>query len=109
MLEAIGHIADYTTGMDEAGFRANRLVRDAVMLNIQIVGEAANRIMRYAPRFTAAHADIPWKDAYDVRNHLSHGYDRVNLAIVWAVVANELPALAAKLRPLTMKSEDRTP
>lgn len=105
MLEAIGHITGYTMGMDEAAFRANRLVRDAVILNIQIVGEAAHRVMRYAPQFAAAHADIPWKDAYDVRNHLSHGYDHVNLPIVWNLVVSELPALAVRLRPLVTAAD----
>ena len=74
ILEALERIAQYTAGMDEEGFLQNRLVQDAVIRNIEIIGEAARNIERASPAFIAEHPSIPWSTMIAMRNRVSHGY-----------------------------------
>ena len=69
----------------------SELVQDAVIRNIEIVGEASNIIMRVAPEFAARHKGIPWQVMYTMRNRVSHGDDQVDLAIVWRTIQCDLP------------------
>lgn len=98
ILKAIERIGRYTADMDEATFVASELVQDAVIRNIEVMGEAANNIQRMAPEFAAQHADIPWLVMYTMRNRVSHGYDKVDLEIVWKTIERDLPDLAARVQ-----------
>lgn len=82
ILKAIERIARYTAAMDEAAFLNSELVQDAVLRNIEIIGEAANSIQRAAPEFATQHHHIPWLVMYTMRNRVSHGYDKVDLELV---------------------------
>lgn len=93
ILQAIERIDRYTADIDEVGFLSSELVQDAVIRNIEIVGEAANNIQRVAPEFAALHDDIPWQVMYTMRNRVSHGYDKVDLEIVWKTIQGDLPTL----------------
>lgn len=93
ILQAIERIDRYTADMDEAGFLNSELVQDAVIRNIEIIGEASNNIQRVAPEFAALHDDIPWQVMYTMRNRVSHGYDKVDLEIVWKTIQCDLPTL----------------
>ena len=97
-LQAIERINRYTANMDEAGFLNSELVQDAVIRNIEIIGEASNNILRVAPAFAAQHDDIPWQIMYTMRNRVSHGYDKVDLEIVWKTVQSDLPGLYAQVQ-----------
>lgn len=98
ILKAIERINRYTVDMDEARFLNSELVQDAVIRNIEIIGEAANNIQRVAPEFAARHDDIPWLVMYTMRNRVSHGYDKVDLEIVWKTIRGDLPSLYAQVQ-----------
>jgi len=100
ILQAMGRIERHTAGVDAAGFAASELIQDAVIRNLEVVGEAANNIQRVDPAFTAAHPEVPWAVMYAMRNRLSHGYDTIDLTVVWKVVERDLPALKQLLLPL---------
>ncbi len=100
MLHAIERVRGYTSGMTAEGFTGNPLVQDAVIRNIELIGEAARNIARDDPDFTAEHAEIPWNEIYLMRNRLTHGYFSVDLQIVWKVVERDLPELESQLRKL---------
>jgi uncharacterized protein with HEPN domain len=93
ILEAIERIDSYTEDMDEVAFLNSQLVQDAVIRNIEIVGEASNKIQRVDPAFASQHDDIPWQVMYTMRNRVSHGYDKVDLEIVWKTIHGDLPGL----------------
>ena len=93
ILEAIGNIQEYSTGMDLAGFMADRKTCDAVIRNLEVIGEACNNVSKNHPDFAAKHAAVPWGFAYEMRNALAHGYFTVDLAIVWQTIRNDLPLL----------------
>lgn len=95
ILRAIERIDRYTAGMEEQGFLTNELVQDAVIRNIEIIGEASNNIQRVDPAFAAEHDNIPWLVMYTMRNRVSHGYDTVDLEIVWKTIQGDLPGLHA--------------
>jgi uncharacterized protein with HEPN domain len=79
--------------MDELAFLSSKLVQDAVIRNIEIIGEASNNIQRVDPVFAAQHAEIPWQVMYAMRNRVTHGYDKVDFEMVWKTICNDLPDL----------------
>ena len=101
ILEAIGNIQDYTAGMDLAAFMADRKTRDAVIRNLEVVGEACNNVAKNNPVFATEHAEIPWGFAYEMRNALSHGYFTVDHAIVWQTIQQDLPTLKRQILALS--------
>jgi uncharacterized protein with HEPN domain len=93
ILSAIERIERHTSDIDVVGFLASELIQDAVIRNIEVIGEAANNIQRVDPDFANANAHIPWQVMYAMRNRLSHGYDKVDYDMVWKTVCNDLPEL----------------
>jgi uncharacterized protein with HEPN domain len=93
ILQAIARIQRYTAGMDGVAFASNELIQDAVIRNLEIIGEASRNIARDDPAFAAAHPQLPLGAAYEMRNVLAHGYFRVDVAVVWATLQSDLPRL----------------
>lgn len=93
ILRAIDRINRYTSELDEEDFLVGELIQDAVIRNIEIIGEAANNILRVAPDYARRHDDIPWLVLYTMRNRVAHGYDKVDLEIVWKTIKDDLPDL----------------
>ncbi len=79
---------------------ADRKTQDAVIRNLEIIGEACNNVTKNHPGFTAEHATVPWSFAYEMRNALAHGYFTVDLAIVWQTIQIDLPALKSQVAAL---------
>ena len=98
--DAIDNIRTYTTGMDLAAFRADRKTQDAVIRNLEVIGEACNNIAKNHSAFASSHASVPWGFAYEMRNALSLGFFTVDLAIVWQTVQNDLPGLRVQIASL---------
>ena len=86
-------IERHTSDVDELGFLNSELIQDAVIRNIEIIGEASNNIQRVDPVFAARHAEIPWQVMYAMRNRVSHGYDKVDFEMVWKTICNDMPEL----------------
>ena len=98
ILKAIERINRYTKEINEKDFLSNELLQDAVIRNIEIIGEASNNIQQVAPQFAAHHHDIPWLVMYTMRNRICHAYDKVDLEIVWKTVKGDLPCLYLKVQ-----------
>jgi len=100
ILEAIERIGGYTSGMTETAFLGNNLVQDAVLRNLEILGEASHNVEVHYPDLAAAHPDLPLAFAYQMRNAVAHGYFKVDMEIVWQTIQQDLPALHAKVKIL---------
>jgi len=98
ILAAIKRIQHYTDDMDGNGFLANEMVQDAVIRNIEVIGEAARNIEFHHPDFAKKHSHIPWEDIYLMRNRVSHGYFSVDLEIIWATIERDLPLLEQQIQ-----------
>ncbi len=72
--QAIGRIQRYLTDIDHTAFLANEEKQDAVIRNLEIIGESAGNIQRHFPDFATQFPDFPLKAAYGTRNVLAHGY-----------------------------------
>lgn len=92
ILDAIERIERYTDDMDEATFLKSEMTQDAVIRNLEIIGEASHNIERRFPDFAARHPQLPLAFAYQMRNAIAHGYFKVDLEIVWKTIQRDLPA-----------------
>lgn len=100
ILECMDRIAEYTAGMSYEAFLGNRLVIDAVVRNLEVIGEAARHIPDdVQTRFP----HVPWVEMKGMRNILIHEYFGVSLEIVWKTVQENLPPVEPKLRELLKK------
>jgi len=100
ILQAIHNVQEYTTGLDSAAFMADRKTCDAVIRDLEIIGEACNNVAKNHPDFAVLHANVPWGYAYEMRNVLAHGYFTVDLVIVWQTIHNDLPSLQKQVAAL---------
>jgi uncharacterized protein with HEPN domain len=98
ILEAIDHIQTYTAGMNLSAFMADRKTQDAVIRNLEVIGEACNNVVKNQPAFASSHSSVPWGFAYEMRNALSHGYFAVDLDIVWRTTQQDLPGLRVQIQ-----------
>jgi len=94
ILEAVRRILSYTEGMSLVDFEKSLVTIDAVVRNLEVIGEAAGRI---PGQIQTEAPDIEWRKIIALRNVLAHEYFGVNTKIVWDVVVN-------KLRPLERAS-----
>jgi uncharacterized protein with HEPN domain len=100
ILEAIERIEEYVLDLDELSFLGNKLVQDAVIRNLVIIGEASNNIEKRFPEFVSAHPELPLSSAYQMRNAVAHGYFRIDYEIIWKTIHNELPGLYSTIEKI---------
>jgi uncharacterized protein with HEPN domain len=95
--EAIRKINQYTQTVTFPDFLESEIVQDAVVRNLEIIGEAT----RHIPEDTQTHVTaIEWRKIAGLRNILAHAYFGVDLEIIWDVIKNELPKLAEQVAKL---------
>jgi uncharacterized protein with HEPN domain len=80
----------YCSGIDLNAFLNSTLIQDAVVRNIEILGEACKSI---SPSIKQKYPDFAWKNIAGMRDKLIHDYFGVNVDIVWEVVVNDLPTV----------------
>ena len=90
--EIDGFFSDIPKSYDE--FLDNLLLRRAVERNIEVIGEAMNRILKSGSDLTITNA----RKIVDTRNYVIHGYDSLLPDILWSIVVNHLPLLKKEIR-----------
>jgi uncharacterized protein with HEPN domain len=90
-------IERYTSAMDEEQFRRDERTVDAVVRNLEILGEATRQLPE---DFSARHPDVPWRQIAGLRNRIVHDYFGLDLEMIWEVIRHDLPQLQAQLEQL---------
>ncbi|MCG8354149.1 MAG: DUF86 domain-containing protein [Kiloniellales bacterium] len=94
--DAIERIVAYTKD-GKSEFLAETIVQDAVIRNLEVIGEAAKQV---SEDLRAECPEVPWAKMAGLRDVLIHGYMTVDLEIVWDVVSNRLPPVADQIADL---------
>jgi uncharacterized protein with HEPN domain len=107
LLEDVRDAADYilsvTVGETQNSLAGNRMLRQAVERNFEIIGEAMKRLAHIDSDTARLIGDYPQIIAY--RNLLIHGYEHIDVAMVWHVIQHGLPTLLHKAETLLRKSD----
>jgi len=85
---AMSRIAEYIQGYDFERFRKDYKTVDAVIRNLEIIGEASKNLEEKIKR---KYSDVPWQEMHYLRNKVSHEYFGVDHEIIWDIATNYLP------------------
>ncbi|MEM7181460.1 MAG: DUF86 domain-containing protein [Spirochaetota bacterium] len=99
--DSIEAILSYTSGMSFEEFSADRKTIDAVLRNLEVIGEAAKNI---SPELKAKYSSIDWRGMTGMRDKLIYGYFGINFTIVWKTIVDVLPVLLKEIEKI--KSSD---
>jgi uncharacterized protein with HEPN domain len=97
MLDHAREAIAITEDRSRADLDRDRLLELGLVRLIEIIGEAAAKV---AADFQAGHSQIPWPQVVAMRNRLVHGYDEVDLDVLWDTVKDDLPPLVIELEKL---------
>ncbi len=84
-------------GKDRSDLHRDRVLELALVRLVEIIGEAAARV---SPETQDRYPGIPWKEVVGMRNRLVHGYDSVDLDVLWDTLEDDLPPLIAELEQI---------
>ena len=94
ILEAISNILEYTKDIDKKQFNSDKKTRDAVLRNLEVIGEATKSI---PDAFKKEHGDINWRGISGMRDKLIHEYFGVSNQIVWETIIKDIPTLKSQI------------
>ncbi len=100
ILTACARILRYTEGIDFDRFTNDDLVYDAVLRNIEIIGEAAKNVPM---EIRLQHPDVDWRRIAGMRDIVAHRYFSIHDEIVWDVIQNKIPELQTAIRRIIGK------
>ena len=97
MIECCDGVLMHTAGLSRELVFGTRIVREATLWNIGILGEAANSI---PDSIREAHREILWRNIIDARNRIIHGYGDIDEDVAWDIISRDIPELMPLLRAL---------
>lgn len=98
--ESIEKIDSYTRDISFEQLMHDERTRDAILRNIQIIGEAAKHIPE---SLVAEHPDIDWRGLAGMRDIITHRYFRVDWQLIWTSIHEELPVLKVQIQKVLKK------
>jgi uncharacterized protein with HEPN domain len=101
--ESVEKIERYTESITQDSFERDEKTTDAVVRNIEIIGEAAARLPE---SFKNRHSEIEWVKIIGLRNRIVHEYFGVDLQIIWHILKKDLPVFKAFLETIRSKLDD---
>ena len=84
-------------GKTRESLDSERTIQLSLIRLVEVIGEAASRVSREGQ---VSYGNIPWEDVVGMRHRLIHGYDKVDLDILWVTVSEDLPQLIRELEEI---------
>ena len=97
ILNAIQKIERYSRGLTFESFSKNELMQDAIVRNLEIIGEAVKNIPQ---NIRDMMPEIEWKKIAGLRDILIHAYFGIDVEVVWDIIKNKVPQLKEKILEL---------
>jgi uncharacterized protein with HEPN domain len=100
MLSHVREAADLLCDASREELGRNRVMQLALTRLVEIIGEAANRV---SDETRQKHPEIPWQQILGMRNRLVHGYDVIDMDLLWNTVTSDLPPLIEDIEKIVNK------
>ena len=97
ILDCIRKIKEFSGGLSFKEFSGNELVQDAIIRNIEIIGEASKKISSDTKQI---YFEISWKEIAGMRDKLIHDYLGVDVEVVWRTIKEDIPILERQIREI---------
>jgi len=97
VLDALDAVLEFSKGLDETGFKEDKLIQAGVIQKLEVMGEATKRL---SAKFKVGHPEVAWRRIAGMRDKLIHDYLGVDLDLVWRVVQKDLPELRRKIKAI---------
>ena len=97
ILSCIDRIRSYTKGLDYDSFLEKQVVQDAIVRQLEIIGEATKRV---STEYRDRYPHIPWKVMAGMRDKLIHDYIDVDFRMVWSTATEDIPELESLIKEL---------
>lgn len=97
MLDSAGEAVELTRSRKREDLDKDRMLNLSLTRLLEVIGEAATRVPQ---EDRAKYPAVPWEQIIGLRNRLIHGYDAVDLDILWQIIVHDLPPLVAALEAI---------
>lgn len=104
MVDVVQQILQLTNGRAEDDFDRDRVLRDALLWNFTVLGEAAGQL---SDEFQADHPEVPWRQPARLRNRIVHGYWSIDIGVLLSTASVQLPAFLAQLLDVQASLENQ--
>ncbi len=102
IIDSCERIERYVEGVSKDKFFETELLQDAVIRQLEIMGEAASNL---SDDLRFINPKVPWREIIGLRNRVIHAYFEVNLDILWEAVTNDIPSLVVELEKILAENE----
>ena len=106
ILDAISEIESYLKNVDLEAFTDSSLIRNATLMQIQIIGEATSHLSEF---LKSQFPDIEWKQIRSTRNIIAHEYFGIDFEIVWNIASDKLPLFKQQVQQILERISGDTP
>ncbi len=97
ILDAISAIKEYVQGVSQNQFFKNSMIQDACIRQLQVIGEASNKISR---ELQESHYTVPWREIIGLRVIVIHKYFGIDENVIWDVIQNDLLPLEGQIKEI---------
>jgi uncharacterized protein with HEPN domain len=95
MLRFAERVRKYSAGIDRDGFEQDELKYDAILRNLELIGEAATHV---PAEVRERYQSVPWRQVIATRNRPIHGYLGIDNDTLWSIVSDDIEPLIIQLR-----------